>query len=133
MNDLNSAVGQAKAQLESIIEMVEALTEAEGHDNDDAREEAERAIHEDALEVSVRSDWYSLGADTDEMKPTEYRILLCTGGPAVQIIGTLNTHGEPVTAQLQCQDWFQPWNFVVTTEDDKAAMLRYAQCFYFGD
>ena len=42
---------QADAQLASIREMVAALTAAEESEDDDAREEAESAIHEDALSV----------------------------------------------------------------------------------
>jgi hypothetical protein len=39
----------------------------------------------------------------------EYRILLCTGGPAVQITGNLSSYNEPAAATLQHQDWFLPW------------------------
>ena len=131
MSDGNS---QAKAQLASVIEMVEALAKAEEDKDDDAWDEAERAIHEDALEITVRSDWQVPGRwAPDEIKPIEYRILLCTGGPAVRIIGELNEHGEPSTADLQYRDSFQPWSTTHTFEEEKQAMLRYAQCFYWGE
>lgn len=147
---------QADAQLASIREMVEALKAAEESDDDDAREEAESAIHEDALSVEVRSGWrpasefydalsiarsgYSDGqrptaADMEPFKPAEFRILLCTGGPAVQIVGELSEHGEPVAEkiQLQGQDWFQPWQNAVISDEDRQVLARYAQCFYFGE
>ena len=131
MSDGNS---QAKAQLASVIEMVEALAKAEEDKDDDAWDEAERAIHEDALEISVRSDWHNPGIDPNEASaPVEYYILLCTGGPAVRIIGELNEHGEPFTADLQYQDWSTPWSTIPTVEEEKQAMLRYAQCFYWGE
>jgi hypothetical protein len=121
---------QAKAQLSSIIEMVQALEEAEEKDDDKAREEAETTIQEDALSVEVRSDWHEPGRETD--KPTEYMILLCTGGPAVQIVGRLSKHGEPESAMLQYQDWGTPWTEYRMDSDEEAAVVRYAQCFYFG-
>ncbi len=89
----NHAEQQARAQLESIVEMVAARQT----DNAGAREEAEQNIQEDALSVEVRADWHNPG-DTEQSKPTEYKILLCTGGPAVQIRGELNRWLEPETA-----------------------------------
>ena len=125
VEDTERAKAQAKAQLESIIEMVKALdTESE-----DAREEALQAIQEDALSVQVRSGWYQPG-ETPEAE--EYEILLCTGGPAARIIGELGLHDEPETAHLQYQDWFTPWIDYPTRDDDHQALLTYARCFYFG-
>ena len=123
---------QVKAQLASVIKMVEAL--AKVFSSDDFQEDIIRTIHENALEVSVRSDWHSPGIDPNEASaPVEYYILLCTGGPAVRIIGELNEYGEPSSAQLQCQDWFTPWNEVSTTEEENKAMLMYTQCFYWSE
>ena len=121
--DTDRAEGQARAQLESIREMVKALEE------DIA--DAEETIQEDPLEVSIRSDWHTPGeeADTD----TEYKILLCTGGPAVRIIGQLGKWNEPETAEIQYQDWFTPWVTLPTDSDEEAAMLTYARQFYYGD
>lgn len=144
---------QADAQLASIREMVEALKAAEESDDDDAREEAECAVHEDALSVEVRTGWMTVSAysqavqatglsqerlskdDLEPFKPAEFRILLCTGGPAVQIVGELSEHGEPVAEkiQLQGQDWFQPWQNAVISDEDRQVLARYAQCFYFGE
>src|SRR5262245_33434984 len=115
---LASAKQQGQAQFDSILEMVEALRECRDNvhhddaDNEKALEDAEQRIHEDALSVEVRSDWYLPGSRNSSSPgdgPAEYRILLCTGGPAVQIIGRLNEHCEPETAVMQVQDWFQPW------------------------
>jgi hypothetical protein len=81
------------------------------HDEDDARQ----AISEDPLSAEVVK---------------EYRILLCTGGPACQIVGELNEYGEPETARLQHQDWFTPWQDHYCDED---ILLDYARNFYFGE
>ena len=84
---------QVEAQLESIREMVKELEAA--RDDDDKREAAETTIHEDVLEVQIRSRWYSPGAAKQDTRPAEYTILLCTGGPAV-----LPGHGSPAGWQV---------------------------------
>lgn len=63
----------------------------------------------------------------------EYRVLLCTGGPAVQITGTLNEHHMADEIRLQYQDWFQPWRDYFLTQEDKEAIADYLSCFYFGE
>lgn len=151
---LANAKAQGQAQFDSIVEMVEALKLA-----DDARcsgpenreyegaeqlwETAEQTILEDALSVEVRSDWY-MPHDCDlsqHQRATEYRILLCTGGPAVRIIGTLSEHCEPETARLEVQDWFTSWvEFHPTLKGTaygepphQETLLTYARCFWFGE
>lgn len=97
------------------------------HDEEDAT----RSISEDPLSVEVRSDWHNPGAEED--KPTEYTILLCTGGPACRIIGELDEYGQPDTAQIEYQDWFTPWiRYGDTSNEDDEALLTYARQFYFG-
>ena len=115
---------QAFAQLASIKEMLRAVENAA----DDEREAAEQAIYDDPLEVSVRcASWSS---PYDNLEPDEYRVLLCTGGPAVQITGDLNEHMQPVTARLQHQDWFEPWQTVPLNAEDTKALLTYARYFF---
>ena len=110
------------------MEMVQALKNGEEIDGQDP---AER-IQEDPLSVEVRSDWHSPGDEND--KPTEYTILLCTGGPAVRIIGELDEHGQPETATIEYQDWFTPWErYSDTSDEEDEALLTYAQQFYYGE
>lgn len=123
----NRDMEQAEAQLNSIMEMVADLDS----DDVDKEEEARQTIQEDALSVEVRSDWDSPGAENGN-KPTEFKILLCTGGPAVQIIGKLSQYQEPESARLQYQDWFKPWTDYTLTDEQEQAVLKYCQCFYFG-
>jgi hypothetical protein len=119
---------QARAQLDSIMEMVKALETGEEIDGEDAHDR----IQEDPLSVEVRSDWHSPGDGND--KPAEYNILLCTGGPAVRIIGGLGEYGQPETAELEYQDWFTPWekHLDATPEEDEF-LLTYARQFYYGE
>lgn len=116
-------LSQAKAQLASIVEMVAAL---DGDDPDAAQE----AIQQAPLSVEVRSDWTEPGQN---LEPAEYTILLCTGGPAVRIIGELNRN-EPASARIQYQDWYRPWATLhQVSDDEEAALLRYAQQFWYGE
>jgi hypothetical protein len=109
-----------------ITEMVAAFNDA---GDDQARETAHEAIHQDALSVEVRGDWQSPG-DTSQQHATEYRILLSTGGPATRISGELDQYGEPTTARLEAQDWFTPWTEYRDANED--VLLEYARVFYFG-
>jgi hypothetical protein len=152
---LADAKRQGQAQFDSIKEMVEELrkwqehpiTDDTGataiHENIDA---ARQRIMEDALSMQVRSGWYTPGAERAEQKAEEYEILLCTGGPACRIVGELNEHGEPETARMEVQDWFQPWTAIrplVHSDfadpqnrecyDSEPILLEYARCFWFGE
>lgn len=108
----------------------------EGKDSDepDAWHDEERArtrIEEDALSVEIRGDWHTPG-DEESNGATEYNILLTTGGPAARIVGDLD-RGQPTSAVFEFQDWFKPWTEVYADSADRAVLLKYAQCFYFGD
>ena len=149
----NRARDQAKAQLEGIMEMVKALNvdydrleelkssddvetldelgqlilDSNGCEN---REEAEQVIQEDPLSVQVRSGWFPPDWNRDAWPdPEEFEILLCTGGPAVRIIGDL----PPNRAWIQYQDWLTPWTNYPLTSEEESAVLEYCQQFYFGD
>ena len=121
------AKDQARAQLDSIIEMVDNLENAE---TDEEREQAETAISEDPLSLQVRSGWYEPGGNSD---PEEFEILLCTGGPAARIIGELNKYQEPEKVVIEGQDWFTPWLAISMTEEEEEKVLTYCKQFYFGE
>ena len=114
---------QAEVQLASIKKMLEAVENAA----DDEREAAEQAIYDDPLAVDVRSGWVNVW--TTEFEPVEYRVLLCTGGPAVQLEGELDDRNQPYNVQLQHQDWFEPWQTVPLTAEDTETLLTYARYF----
>jgi hypothetical protein len=104
---------------------LEELTAAAGECTDE--DEARDRIMEDPLEVQVRSDWTSPG---EELTPGEFMILLCTGGPAVRIVGELDHHGEPCRAWMEYQDWGTPWaQYWGTTS---STLCRYASHFFGG-
>jgi hypothetical protein len=142
---------QARAQMDSIVEMVAGLNpeecdtcncwhpanfEGDCRDDDNrfatedgCREKAQETIEQDALSVEIRSGWYTPGSEPENRQPEEYCILLCTGGPAVRIIGELDG-GQPYTARLEHQDWFTPWQELMEVDHD--ALLAYARVFYYG-
>jgi hypothetical protein len=135
----NRAREEAGAQLASIEELVTCLKHAEEcddtacgadcpHDADEARE----AITDDVLSVEVRTDWHTVGA-VEAAKPTHYKILLCWGGPAVQIIGTLDKYNQPDSARLQYQDWFTEWTDFLLTDEEEQMVITYAQQCYFDE
>jgi hypothetical protein len=123
---LEHAKEQGQAQYDSIREFAARLNDEP--DNDRVRDE----IHEDPLSVLVRSGWHEPGKKSGE--PEEFEILLCTGGPAVRLIGTLNRYCEPESVAMQVQDWFEPWTEFVPASDEDCdeVLLAYARCFYFG-
>jgi len=155
--DIDRALEQAQAQYESIKAMVERLEHARGcnaedwdncnlderladglagldtfieyHDEDDAQQ----AIQEDPLSVEVRSGWTTLDYT---LEASEFQILLCTGGPAVRIMGELDDDFEPCRAWLEFQDWGTPWTQYIGSYMDDATkqhtLLAYCREFYFG-
>ena len=112
---------QAEVQLTTIKAMLQAVENATG----DEREAARTAIYDDPLAVDVRSGWVNVWAA--EFEPVEYRVLLCTGGPAVQLEGELDDRNQPYNVQLQHQDWFEPWQTVPLNAEDTEALLTYVR------
>jgi hypothetical protein len=118
----HEALSQWKADnAEELAELEDAAGECTDED------EARQIIQEDALEVQVRSDWENPGAP---LEAVEFMILLCTGGPAVRIVGELN-RGEPCRAWLEYQDWGTPWAQWFGAKSD--TLCEYAANFFFGE
>lgn len=107
---------------------LEHLNASDGRDATHRMEKAVERIQEDALSLEVRSDWVGLG---DEMEPSEFCILLATGGPAYRIRGTLGRYAEPDRAWLEVQDWGKPWTQYFGEDPSGLAdsCLAYARCF----
>jgi len=101
------------------------LTFNESFDADAARQ----AIDETPLSIEVRGGWLPVGTYEPD-RPTDYRILLCVGGPAVRITGWLDGYGNPETARLEYQDWFTPWTEYEFTSEYE--LLNFASMFYYG-
>ena len=129
---MNNTMNDAKEQAQKCYENIKTLLE-------DQTEEGAEAIYETPLEVLVRSPWY---LPYDNASPDEYQILLCTGGPAVRVIGKLE-NGSPVSARLEYQDWFQPWmeytpfvadgNLAAELRQIESKLLEFASFFHYGE
>ena len=145
---------QARIQMAEITRMIEALDidyddlaelrEATNLDEPDSAyrdgmlatadeceslDDAERRIQEHPLSLQLRSGWYTPGS-TPEAK--EFELLLCTGGPAVRIIGELDDY-QPSRAEIEYQDWGTPWTKCLLSDDEEDVLLQYCNQFYFGD
>lgn len=91
-----------------------------------SEEEARERIEQDALSVEVRSDWVTPG---EEMTAGEFRVVLCTGGPHVEIVGDLD-RGTPSRPRVLYKDWGESGELF---DFDHDAVLAYCQVFYFGE
>ena len=118
----NPAKDQAAAKYHNICEMLAELEAAAGDCEDE--DEARQRIQEHPLEVLIRSDWANPGTPLEESK---FSILLCTGGPAVRIVGDLD-QGEPSRARLEYQDWDTGWT--QWAEADSDILCEYAAHFF---
>lgn len=106
-------------------ELDELEEAAQGHPSE---YEAREAIVNDALSVEVRSGWTD---DYNDLQAEEFRIVVSTGGPAVQIRGDLDEYKQPRRAWLEVQDWGTAWTQYFAA--DQETLLTYARCFYYGD
>lgn len=87
----------------------------------DSQEGALERLEENPLDIQFRSGWES---NRDELTPSEFAILLCTGGPAVRIRGELNHNGYPSRAWVEYSDWGIPWTELGSYQ---STALDYAQ------
>lgn len=117
---------------EEAEELAKELAELEAQAGDCSDyDEAQRVILDDALSVEARCDWHSPG--DDDCRPSEFRILLCTGGPHVQMVGELDDCGQPRRAWLEYSDWFESLQELPNQPGDQECLLTYASQFYFGE
>lgn len=122
---LEDAKNALTAWQDENAEELEELISAAGDCTDE--DEARDRISEDPLDIQVRSDWTS---PSEGLEPSEFMILLCTGGPAVRIIGELDQYGEPCRAWMEYQDWGTPWTQYFGA--DNKTLCRYASHFFGG-
>lgn len=137
----NHAEDQAKAQVESIVELVKAYEEADSgelveYEGEQLnREQLEERIQETPLSIQVRGGWYTPGQGLvgDSETPEEYELLLCTGGPACRMIGELDKYGQPETVRVEYQDWGTLWTEYPYTLAERDSLLTFARAFYYGE
>lgn len=118
--------------LEDLSPTALRFAEAEGWDLEAPRDSLSEAISDYArelpLSVLVRSDWHTPGSESTY---AQFELLLATGGPAIRVLGDMDSHGDPYRPQLQYQDWGIPWTDHPESNCD--ALLWLAGLFYYGD
>jgi len=126
-DETTEALNALAAWHEENIEELNELQAAAGEYND--THQAAEAIQEHPLSVEVRSAW--IPANDVQFSAEEFRIVLCTGGPHVEITGDLDGYGTPHRAWIQYQDWGTPLTQYFDIE--QSTLLEYCQQFYFGE
>jgi hypothetical protein len=136
---MSDAKNQAKAHVKSIVSLIQCLNwDWDGHDVEDelphpldyqSREEVEQAIQEKPLSVEVREHWHAVG---EKVEAVEFRILLCWGGPSVEIRGVLGLHGHPENVKVFYAEWGDSGEYVLS-EEEREAVEQFCQQFYFGE
>ena len=104
---------------EDDLETLQELTEQA--DGCDSQDEALGRLEDNPLDIQFRSDWESY---TSDLTPSEFSILLCTGGPAVRVRGELDDHGYPYRAWVEYCDWGTQWTELGSYQ---SVALDYAQ------
>lgn len=121
---------QAGHQLLEIMLLHRAYLNAERNQNhraaDEIRDKAQDAA---SCGISVRSGW---SITYEDLQPEYFRIDLCTGGPAVRIVGNLARFGQAEDAQLEYQDWGTPWlEFRLMNDMERDAVAWFCNQFYW--
>lgn len=101
--------------LETLQELIEQSADCESECD------ALERLRENPLSIEFRSGWES---DPADFTPHEFSILLCTGGPAVRILGELDHNGYPSRAWAEYSDWGTQWTELGSYQ---SVALEYAQ------
>ena len=112
----------AEANIKELEELEEAACDNTSED------EAREVILHDALSVEVRSGWTS---SKEEFEPEEFRIVLCTGGPHVELVGDLDS-GTPSRIRVRYRNWGTSGDYFPSSDELKA-LETYCAEFYFGE
>ena len=80
----------------------------------ESEEETRDAIYGTPLSVEVRSGWHSVGEEAGE--PEEFRIVLCTGGPHVELTGDIGG-----SVRVVFRDWGESGEYYPDA-DERAAL-----------
>lgn len=122
-NEGHPATPWASEHCDEAEELADLEAAAGEHED---RDSALEAIREDPLEISVRCPWQSVGEE--DVQPDEFRIVLRTGGPHVELQGDLQD-GEPCSVRVLYRDRDDSGELF---DFDHDVVLTYCQQFSFG-
>jgi len=131
MKTENGGLSQARSKLDDIVRLVRIYGKTQERSDWTRGEMITEAIEEMPLSVEVRTAWEAPWQE--DVKPAFFRLLLSTGGPAVQIVGDLDEFSQPESARIEGQDWFQPWEAINLSADETTALVSFASFFCFGE
>ncbi len=123
-SDVTTNVGNELIYAYDLGRELAEMEEAAGDCSDE--EEARERIQDDPISIEFRSDWCSYG---DEMTPSEARIVLCTGGPHVEILCDLD-RGQPSRPRVIYKDWGTSGELF---DFDHDVVTTYLEQLYFGE
>lgn len=126
---VSDSIASLKQELISLLCQEEIEVEGfcfDFHFEDAAREE----IQNDPLSIEVRSGWENVGS---ELSASEFRILLCAGGPSVAIVGDLDSYNMPYNPRIIHQDLGTDWQELPLSDEYADDLKYYCNQFYFGD
>lgn len=127
LGNLSSPEVHAIAWAQEFPDDAEELAELEDAAGDCSDEdEARERIQDDPLSIEVRSDWCT---SASEMSPSEARIVLCTGGPHVEILCDLD-QGQPSRPRVIYKDWGTSGELF---DFDHDSVVTYLEQFYFEE
>jgi len=95
MNSKQITKDTANATKDTIKELMKRYNNAA---NEAAREDIALEINEYPLEIQINYGWHQAGNLPDS--PVEYKLVLTTGGPHVELVGSLDVDGYPKDAKL---------------------------------
>jgi len=100
----------------------------DGTNKNEVSDAIEDEMRDSILSLEVRSGWYSPGSSDG---PEQFMLLLSMGGPALRLIGDLDTYCQPRCCWLEHQNWFTPW--IESRAGDSEALLWFAGLFWYGE
>ena len=86
-------------------------------------------ITEIPVSVEVRTDWVYAGFYGNQ-HPVDYKIVMTTGGPHIEIYGRLNHTVEPENVNMSYKDGSDSFNVTLTKEEEKT-LLWFVKLFQY--
>ena len=86
-------------------------------------------ITEIPVSVEVRTDWVYAGFYGNQ-HPVDYKIVMTTGGPHIEIYGRLNHTVEPENVNMFYRDGSDSFNVTLTKEEEKT-LLWFVKLFQY--
>jgi len=91
----------------------------------ESEDDAWQRIDDDPLSIEYRSGWAN---DPEYFEPEEFRIVLCTGGPHVEIQGDIGQSGGPERPRILYRDWNESGELF---DFDVDSVLAYCERFIY--